>query len=709
MQGLSNKGFGMVLAVGLCAAGPALAEDEKRIETGYNSYGYPGMIDMPVATSRPDGELAFSVSYFAEQLRNTMTFQILPRLSGSFRYSVLDEVVSGDPVNNKLFDRSFSLHFRFADETQFRPALAVGLNDFLGTGIYSSEYLVATKTLGDSVRVTGGIGWGRLGGVGGFTNPLGVLDKRFETRPARDFQQGGDVEAAQFFRGDAAFFGGIEWQATKKLKLTAEYSSDDYPEEDPLAFERETQLNFGATYKIAPMTDLSLRYLYGSEIGVQITTAVNPRNRPDHGGRDPAPPPVLLRAAQSDAALSWSGSIEAQTDLRDRLAAALQDQGMRLHGFSIAGRSARVEIENTVYHQEAQAIGRTARVLSRLMPAQVDGFEITLVDVGLPVTELHIARDDMERLAHDVDGSVESFVRTRIFSPDGPSRPLAGRYPDFQWDLTPYLSPSYFDPDNPVRADLGAQLELTYQPRPGLEFSGILRQKAVGNLDEATRKSDSVLPRVRSEFTIYDREGENLALMQLTAAQYFKPGRDLYGRVTAGYMERMFGGISGELLWKRNDSPFALGIEANYVKQRDFDQRFGFRDYEVATGHASAYWDMGNGFHAQLDAGRYLAGDWGGTFTLDREFGNGWRIGAFATLTDVPFDTFGEGSFDKGIRLTVPLAWLIGEPNKRDFSTTIRPVQRDGGARLDVPGRLYDRVRPLQKPALRDGWGRFWR
>jgi len=710
MRRVLHKRSGAVLAVVLCAAGPALAEDEKRIGTGYNSYGYPGMIDMPVATSRPDGELAFSSSYFAGQLRNTMTFQLLPRLSGSFRYSVLDNVVSGDPVDNKLYDRSFSLHFRFADETRLRPAFAVGLNDFLGTGIYSSEYLVATKTFGKSVRVTGGLGWGRLGGVGGFTNPLGILDDRFETRPARDFGKGGDVESAQFFRGDAAFFGGIEWQATKKLRLTAEYSSDDHPEEDPLAFERETQLNFGATYKIGPMTDLSLRYLYGSELGVQLTTALNPGSRPNHGGRDPAPPPVLPRTAERDVALSWSGSIDAPpAGLRDRLAGALQDQGVRLHGFSITARTARVEIENTAYHQQAQAVGRTARVLSRLMPARIGGFEITLVDAGLPVTELHIRRDDMERLVHDVDGSPESFARARIFSPAAPARPLDGRYPDFEWDVSPYLSPSFFDPDNPLRADLGAQLSLSYQPVPGLEFSGLLRQKVVGNLDEATRKSDSVLPRVRSEFTIYDREGQNAAITQLTAAQYFKPGRDLYGRVTVGYLERMFGGISSELLWARNDSPFALGAEVNYVRQRDFDQRFGFRDYEVATGHVSAYWNMGNGFHAQFDAGRYLAGDWGGTFTLDRVFGNGWRIGAFATLTDVPFDEFGEGSFDKGIRLVIPLSWLTGEPNKKNFATTIRPVLRDGGARLDVPGRLYERVRPLQKPALRDGWGRFWR
>src|SRR6056297_665756 len=163
---------GLLIAAGVIL--PSLSSSDPELETDYNSYGYPGLIDMPAATSRPDGELALTVSSFAGQTRNTLTFQGLPRLSGSFRYSVLDNLAGGG--EDTLYDRSFSLHYRFADETAWRPALAVGLNDFLGTGIYSSEYIVATKTLGDSVRLTGGIGWGRLGGAGGFTNPLGVLD-----------------------------------------------------------------------------------------------------------------------------------------------------------------------------------------------------------------------------------------------------------------------------------------------------------------------------------------------------------------------------------------------------------------------------------------------------------------------------------------------------------------------------------------------------
>ncbi|WP_181711328.1 YjbH domain-containing protein [Roseovarius sp. TE539] len=700
----TKKTTGTGLLAILLASVPFHSGADPTLETSYNSYGYPGLIDMPVALSRPDGELAFTTSSFAGQTRNTLTFQITPRLSGSFRYSVLDDLAGR---TGTLYDRSFSLHYRLLDESGWRPAFAVGLNDFLGTGVYASEYIVATKTITPRLRFSAGMGWGRLGSSGGFTNPLSVFGDRWDRRPARDAGKGGEVEAAEFFRGDAALFGGLEWQATERLSFTAEYSSDANPDETPTAFERDSQLNFGARYAIRPDIDLSLRYLYGSELGVQVTAALNPKAPPTAtGGREPAPPP--LRAETRVPRVSWPDSVEETTTLRRRVADALAGQGVRLHGMRRADDTVRIEIENATYTHEAQAVGRTARVLSRQMPADITQFVIIPVTNGIPVSELRLRRQDMAALEHHLDGSWRSFARTRIAAAGAGMAPAPERYPRFDWGLTPYLSPSLFDPDNPVRADFGAQLQARFEPAPGLEFSGTLRKRIIGNRDEATRRSNSVLPRVRSDFSLYDIEGDP-ALTDLTGAYYFKPGRDLYGRVSLGYLEPMFGGLSSELLWKPNDSAFALGIEANYVKQRDYDQMFGFRSYDVATGHVSAYWDMGNGFHAQIDAGRYLAGDWGATFSLDREFNNGWKVGAFATLTDVPFDTFGEGSFDKGLRITVPISWLTGEPSKSGYSTTIRPVTRDGGARLNVRDRLYERVRPLQKPDLQDGWGKFWR
>ena len=97
------------------------------------------------------------------------------------------------------------------------------------------------------------------------------------------------------------------------------------------------------------------------------------------------------------------------------------------------------------------------------------------------------------------------------------------------------------------------------------------------------------------------------------------------------------------------------------------------------------------------------------TFTIKREFDNGFKIGGFVTFTDVSFDEFGEGSFDKGLTFEIPVSWLTGRPSREMVENTLRPLLRDGGARLEVPDRLYDISRDYRAQSFQDGWGRFFR
>ena len=87
-------------------------------------------------------------------------------------------------------------------------------------------------------------------------------------------------------------------------------------------------------------------------------------------------------------------------------------------------------------------------------------------------------------------------------------------------------------------------------------------------------------------------------------------------------------------------------------------------------------------FDIEINAGRYLAGDDGATVTISRKFGSGWEVGGYATLTDVPFEKFGEGSFDKAIYVSVPIDWIISSPCRTKRRLTLSPITRDGGAHL---------------------------
>ena len=698
-------------AVAMVCAAPAFTQSaDATAPYSYGLYGTPGLIDMPTAQSAADAEIATSIGSFAGGTRTTLSFQITPRLSGSFRYSRIDRFL---PDQADLYDRSFDLRYRLFDESQMRPSVAIGLQDMIGTGIYSGEYLVATKHVTPTVAVTGGIGWGRLGSYQGFTNPLGAISADFETRPDGFTGNGGQFETNAWFRGDAALFGGGTWQATDRLRFMAEYSSDAYsrertPERD--LFTRDSPINVGLSYDIADNTTLQGFYLYGSEVGANLTFTLNPKDPVVYGSLAQRPTPVEVQDPRDIPIQIWADQADGPQILRENLQQSLAVEGITLEAAEITPTTATVLIRNDTYSTGSEVIGRTARIMARLMPPSVQTFTIVPVVSGVQAAAITIARSDLERLEFAPDNTARSYARTQFNSADDTGANavyLDGLYPRFNWRFGPYLNASYFDPDSPLRADVGLELAASYAAAPGLTVSGNLRKRLGGNIADG-RQSDSVIQRVRSDAPLYAAAGDP-ALQRLTASYKTALGHDFYGRVSAGYLESMYGGVSAEALWKPVDSPLGVGIEVNYAKQRDFDQMFGFQDYDVVTGHVSAYYAFENNFQAQLDVGRYLAGDVGATLSVDRSFDNGWRVGAFATLTNVSFEDFGEGSFDKGLRFSIPLEFLFGTPSNRVSQTTLRPISRDGGARLNVEGRLYETVRGYHTDDLAGNWGRFWR
>ncbi|MGR3762370.1 YjbH domain-containing protein (plasmid) [Roseobacteraceae bacterium NS-SX3] len=680
-----------------------------------NFYGSPGLLDMPSAEMLPDGQFAASYSWFGGQSRYNLTFQALPWLSASFRYNGIRNLnLFGFST---YYDRGFDVRARLWREGRWRPEVTMGLQDFAGTGVYAAEYFAATKrfegrALGwggapGRLKVTAGLGWGRLGSHGAIGSIGG-------SRPAFDGgDTGGELSYDQWFRGDVAPFGGIEWQPNERWGFKAEYSSDAYVTETQTSnvFKRKSSFNFGAEYQLSPGTRIGAYYLYGSELGVTAQFQINPKHPPTPQAV-PAPAPVLPRSQWATEAAHWSGGWAAsegkQRQIRDILAEALKADGLVLESVALTASAAEVRYRNPRYRSETLAAGRVARAMAASLPPSVETFRIVPVRSGMGLSAIEIRRSDLEALEFDPQASDALWAVTGVRAAGpAPAEAIVSEelYPAFFTSVSPYAAPAYFDPDQPFRLDLGVDLAASYAPAPGWLVAGTLRQRIWGNVENG-RASNSVLPHVRTDQVEYAQFGTTLE--NLYAARFWQPGRNLYARATLGLFESMYGGISGEVLWKPVNSRLGLGAEANYVVQRDFDQRFSFRDYRTFTGHASVYLELGKGYQLQADAGRYLAGDYGGTVSLSREFHNGWKVGGFFTLTDVSSADFGEGSFDKGFSFSIPLGWLIGKPSRNSFGLTIRPTQRDGGQKVIVPGRLYAPVRAAHLNSLSGQRARIW-
>ncbi len=686
-----------------------LVQADPTTGTALNSYGMPGAIETPSAEVMPDATVAGTISKSPYALRNSVAFQALPRVTTALRYS---RVPGLDPVRPNLYDRSFDIHYQVFGEEGWRPAVAIGLRDFLGTGVYSSEYVVATKTLSPGLRVSGGIGWGRLAGNHRVAN-VGL---------------GGVPDYENWFKGAAKPFASVNWQVNDKLALTAEYSNDLYSREVKAGGKPLTRhINLGASYKLARGATVSAYTLGGEVFGAQLSLAMNLREAPFPSGLESAPAPVRPRVAPGADPDGWSGAWTADATahpaIQKALGDALKKEGQQLDSMSLSASRAEVRIRNSRYLQEPEAIGRTARLMTRALPPSVETFVITSIKGGMPASSVVLKRSDIERLENTAAAEIGQHARIVDAQPrPGDLIASPGLYPSFEWSLKPYGVIGIFDPDDPFRYELGAEAGASYEFAPGFVVSGHIRQRVVGNTEQTAPLNETVegykaqdldmgpygVPRVRSDAQMYVGNDKPV-VTDLTLAWNAHPTPTTYTRVTVGLLERAYGGISAEVLWKPVDSRLALGAEINHVRKRDFEDSFSFRKYETTTGHVSAYYDFGAGFWGQVDVGKYLAGDVGATVAVNRDLANGWRIGAYATKTDLSSEQFGNGSFDKGIKLTVPFSWAVGTPSTRTVSTDIRSLSRDGGARVKVDGRLYETIRGSHTGKLYEGWGKFWR
>ena len=671
-------------------AAPMAFADGAAVGLGLNAYGMPGLVEMPTAGSLPDAQIAATIAGSSSQRMVTLTFQAAPRLTGAFRYGRFDGVVDGI-----LYDRSFDLHYRLRDETGPWPALAIGLRDMVGTAVNSSEYLVATKTLGAGVTATVGLGWGRMGSHGGVANPLG-----WDTR-VMDVGLGGTPDSGAWFHGPMAPFGGLDWQANAKTRLIIEYSSDAHQQEvDRGVVDYRSPINVGLSYAASPGVVVGAQVLHGSMIAANVTLTFNPKTPPAGGDRSPAPAP-------------FADGSETTTDfatLRKTIERDLRAEGITLVGLTLTGDTAVLKVENTRHPLVAQMIGRTARVLAADLPANIKIFAIEPTAQGMPVARVSLERDSLQALEYNADQTALGLAAA-TFSPAEMGADLdLGQTPPFGWGVTPYTSLSLFDPESPLRGDVGLQSTAKYAFSPNLSISGAVRLKVAGNAGSSDRASGSVLPHVRSDALLYAQEGAS-GLENLTVDHFGKIGPELFTHISAGYLEPMFAGVMTEVLWQPVASRLSLGAEVGHVMQRDTDKLFGVQDYnyQVTLGHLSAFYNLNHGYQVQVDAGRYLAGDWGSTLTVSRAFDNGWKVGVFATKTDVSYEDFGEGSFDKGFVITAPLAWITGQHSTTAAHVTLRPILRDGGAQLDIRNRLHDLLQGYGRGTMAATWGTFWR
>ena len=704
VQFLATQGYDTIVSVGelptVAPAAVAPGTPSRDPVITANDWGVIGLLQTPTARMAEAGEMRFHVSRVYPYVRGNILMQPFDWLEAGYRYTDIKNQLYGtaDRTGTQTYkDKSIDFKVRLIKETALWPQLAVGITDIGGTGLFSSEYVVANKRMGN-FDWSLGLGWGNLGSSGNIRNPLSLIDRRFETRSGAVAPTGGNVNAGSFFRGPSALFGGVQYHTPwDKWLVKAEYDGNNYQNE-PQANNRvqRTPLNLGVVYRYTPYLDVSVGLERGNTLMVGLTLHA-PLNRLHAPKVSDAPTPRIA-ASSPVAEPIWAATA---SDI-----ASMANWSVRQ--FSREGDVLKVVIESPQGFHWNERIERIAAVLHRDAPASIYAFELIFAEQGMPLTQRVILREPW------VKQNIQYQAKSDRMDAAGEAAPpyalpatllWEAQRPRFGYAFVPTFQQNLGGPDGFLLFQAGVATDFGLKLAESTSISGSINLGLLDNYDKFKYTASSNLPRVRTFLREYTTSTP-LTLPNLQVTHVGKWDANQFYSLYGGYLESMYGGVGGEWLYRPWHSPLAVGIDANWVRQRSFRQNLGFdkadtqTGYRTVTGHATAYWDTGwKSTHVKLQVGRYLAKDSGATLDISRSFSNGVVIGAWATKTNITAAQFGEGSFDKGIYVRIPFDVMTTSRTGGAAGLVYNPLTRDGGARLNRYATLYRATNPRSKQA----------
>ena len=668
-----------------------------------SNYGDTGLLEIPNARFIKEASLRFNFSSSYPNEFTTITASPFKWLESSYRYTEVKNKLYGPSRysgNQSLKDKGFDLKMKLIGEGYYRPAVALGLRDIAGTGIFSSEYLVATKSLGN-FDVTAGLGWGILGSDDSIRNPLLSLSESFQIRTG-SIKEGGEFKYTDWFSGTAALFGGVEYHLRKYgLKLIAEYDSSSPDKSTISPLEVKSNFNLGLNYHVSNNLQLGLSFERGTNFRMSFSLKGNFLK-----DTISKPPPKNIIALSKE---QKKKSFKNPDIFYRSLNKSLRDEKIFIQSATLKDTEVSVAIASSRFRNIPRMAGRSAAIISALASEDVGRMNIHVMNGDLEIATLKINRNKFDA-AKAFKGSPQEVLKVSLIDSNS-NNPLISDsefnpridFPEFSWTMSPALKHQIGGPEGFYLGQIFWKTDTTIKFRRNLSLYTSFGINLYDTFNDLKNPSQSNIPHVRSDIQDYLSEGKN-NLQRMKLEYMFSPFKDIYMRADLGLIEEMFGGFGGEILYRPIDNDYSLGLSVHRVKQRGYKQRFSFKEYETTTGHASLYYDFPMGISSQISIGRYLAGDKGATIDLSRRFTSGFVLGIFATKTELSEEEFGEGSFDKGFYFSIPTSLFYSDFRTGNISFGLHPLTKDGGAFLIQHNSLFSILGDSSKNSILRDW-----
>ena len=675
-------------------------------------FGGVGLMQMPTGRMADEGEFSFNGTWNNDYHMYSVSLQVMPWLETTIRYTLVQDLLYSNDENfsgeTKYTDKGIDLKLRLIEEGRYLPELSVGVRDFGGTGLFDGEFVAATKRFGN-LDLTLGMGWGYIGQSGNTPNPFCKASDKFCTRPWDYKGSGGMVDFERWFKGPASIYGGFEYQTPyKPLRLKVEYDGNDYSQDFPVKYNvgdmtQDIPWNAGIVYQLGGWGDARISYERGNTWVAGITLATNFNDMSATWIDEPLPEPRpnnLQKLSEVDWSLI-SEQLENNAGYQNNKILVKDQNEVVVYG------------EQVKYRDREHAQERASSILANNLPDSIETYRLVETRESLKLTATEIDATRYKAVANQeyIDAKMDDAT---VRLTDQNSREMIyfdGRE-RLDYALSPHINQSLGSAESFYLYSIGINADASYWLTDKFKLSSSLYVNLLDNYDKfnyITPPDGTNVPRVRTMFRAYVHDNPVwMNHLQLTWFEDYDNG--IYSQAYGGYLESMFAGYGGEVLYRPLDSNWAIGADMNVIYQRDPESWFGIydqptqknadygRDYVVmdqgTTGFVTAYytpkWTMLDNTLFKVGVGKFLAGDLGTRIDFSKQFKSGVIAGAYVSVTDMSAEEFGEGSFTKGFYISIPFDIMTVKPSGNRANFNWQPITRDGGQVLNKQYNLFD-------------------
>ncbi|MCF7936374.1 MAG: YjbH domain-containing protein [Synergistales bacterium] len=636
--------------------------------------GYTGLWEYPTAEMPGDGRGRFGAVNYAPYSAAYTNLNYLPWMELNLRLTRFGTGPLISDAYGKYKDKAMDLKLLLWEQEGRLPSIAVGATDIMGTKITNAQYAVATY---------GGRRWSASFGYG--TDRLN------------------------------GFYGGLAWRPSGWLELKAEYSPLDYTGDvaggkQIMPEKPSSKVNVGAVASTPWGPDVSVSYQRGDEFCFGMSYNYD-LNKPIFGGR-------RIKGPDGEPRLpAWD-------ELGDRGVAASLLEALREYrpAANVTVRAnprkqVLVGYDNIGESSQAICMAHVTAIAALVLPWDTERLTVAVQTMGVPFVRVDIPGSQLADLRLGRLGTQDHRAARVMYVPKG-SR--YGEIKDETWPVT--LT------DNPgARERRTLKAMLTHEPRVdravdqkiymsrtslGASYTERSYEGWEGYLDVRMPLYNDIdlwwEPETNSTTRIW--QGVLGGLRNLGA---FQKG-NLWALAESGWLDSIWFGANA---WARcyfQNGQWWLGARLSLVHERDPYAFAALSDRDPGAFHPvdgadsdwwGAWW-LQAGYYIpsydadlQVEAGRYLDGDMGGTLSFTRWWDN-LGIGFYIAKTD--HLTSGKNYSNAGMYLRIPAeSWVGGtSPHTWRQRFTLMSTWRYDAARKpgahNTPERLWGQLQPVR-------------